>query len=210
MGGASASGARAGASSRGGASNPGGGSRPGGGTTAAGGAAAGGAAPAGGFGGKAMGGASVGGGFPIAGRGGGMGTGGMATSGKCCNAQMGPGCVQDEIEECVCRRDVYCCQTQWDATCVDEVESFGCGQCGGSSCDVCLERECPDALKSCFNDFGCVAILSCIEATGCSAFECYDDKACRSVIDDHGGLQGESMNTMLGLLSCAFLSDCPC
>jgi hypothetical protein len=49
--------------------------------------------------------------------------------GDCCEAKAGPGCSEPAIEACVCAQDPYCCNTAWDALCVGEVESFGCGTC---------------------------------------------------------------------------------
>ena len=48
----------------------------------------------------------------------------------CCTEDIFPGCFDDFfIEACVCSIDDYCCSFEWDAQCVDEVESFGCGSC---------------------------------------------------------------------------------
>lgn len=37
----------------------------------------------------------------------------------------------DEIADCVCELDAFCCSTRWDSLCVSEVEDFGCGLCEG-------------------------------------------------------------------------------
>jgi hypothetical protein len=41
----------------------------------------------------------------------------------------------------ICNNDPFCCQTAWDQTCVDEVEVFCDGQCGGGGCshDECSQ-----------------------------------------------------------------------
>ncbi len=39
------------------------------------------------------------------------------------------GCDDSSIESCVCAVDSFCCTDEWDAQCVDEVESLGCGTC---------------------------------------------------------------------------------
>lgn len=60
----------------------------------------------------------------------------------CCGATHGccdmgfAGCSDGATSACVCAVDPYCCQTEWDAQCVDEVTSLGCGSCGaqGGSC----------------------------------------------------------------------------
>ena len=53
--------------------------------------------------------------------------------GDCCSPGSGPGCGDPAIEQCVCQQDDYCCSTGWDETCVQEVDQFGCGNCGGST-----------------------------------------------------------------------------
>ena len=57
---------------------------------------------------------------------------GCCTAGghSCCEAG-GAGCADSAIAACVCAQDPFCCQTQWDATCVAEVAQFGCGSCAG-------------------------------------------------------------------------------
>ncbi len=50
-------------------------------------------------------------------------------AGACCQVQPGPGCGDPGIEGCVCAVDPYCCTTQWDSVCVDEVTGLGCGVC---------------------------------------------------------------------------------
>lgn len=49
----------------------------------------------------------------------------------CCEVG-GPGCNDATVQACVCAQDSYCCETEWDAQCVAEVDSFGCGDCGGA------------------------------------------------------------------------------
>lgn len=39
------------------------------------------------------------------------------------------------MQACVCEKDAFCCETQWDATCVGEVGSFGCGMCPATGTD---------------------------------------------------------------------------
>jgi hypothetical protein len=53
----------------------------------------------------------------------------MAMDDGCCAAHATPGCSDATVQACVCAADPYCCNTQWDATCVGEVESEGCGSC---------------------------------------------------------------------------------
>ncbi len=56
--------------------------------------------------------------------------------GDCCTPHETGGCSDTAINDCVCFYDSWCCDTIWDATCVGEVESFGCGDCGGTDGDV--------------------------------------------------------------------------
>jgi hypothetical protein len=51
--------------------------------------------------------------------------------GNCCSAHAGTGCTAPTIESCVCADDSYCCDTAWDDICAGEVDSLGCGDCGG-------------------------------------------------------------------------------
>ncbi len=57
------------------------------------------------------------------------GTGGGGQQ-ACCDTAMTPGCSDKTVEQCVCKQDAYCCTVEWDSTCVQAVESFGCGKCG--------------------------------------------------------------------------------
>lgn len=47
----------------------------------------------------------------------------------CCTPTAQPGCTDMAIESCVCEQDEFCCMTNWDALCVDEVAEFMCGAC---------------------------------------------------------------------------------
>jgi len=62
---------------------------------------------------------------------------GSCTEPSCCEAHGEPGCADDDVEECVCAADPYCCATAWDSLCVGEVESLDCGTCEGA--DSCCE-----------------------------------------------------------------------
>ncbi len=53
-----------------------------------------------------------------------------AGPGTCCTENLGvPGCSDATVEACVCALDSFCCATEWDQICVDEVGDFGCGVC---------------------------------------------------------------------------------
>lgn len=45
----------------------------------------------------------------------------------CCTIEPGPGCIDPEVESCVCSVDPYCCETQWDLECVRQHNRLGCG-----------------------------------------------------------------------------------
>lgn len=56
---------------------------------------------------------------------------GTCTDAGCCSPTATAGCTEPSVEACVCDEDPYCCATAWDSICVGEVESLGCGTCGG-------------------------------------------------------------------------------
>ena len=64
---------------------------------------------------------------------------------SCCETG-GPGCEDDQLQDCVCAADPYCCEVAWDAVCVQAVGETGCGDCG---------LDCPAGLAT---DFGTVYI----------------------------------------------------
>ena len=78
------------------------------------------------------------------------------------------------------------------------------------ACGLCLVRSCSAPLTECLQDFGCIAILSCVQSKRCDAFECYSDAYCRDVIDQWGGPAGDSMSSILQTFSCALSSGCRC
>lgn len=47
----------------------------------------------------------------------------------CCEVSQAPACDEPEVVECVCERDAYCCETEWDSTCVSQADEFCDGQC---------------------------------------------------------------------------------
>jgi len=55
--------------------------------------------------------------------------GGDPGGGECCMPTGGPGCGDQAVADCVCQIDDYCCSTEWDDQCVQEVLLFGCGIC---------------------------------------------------------------------------------
>jgi hypothetical protein len=88
--------------------------------------------------------------------------------------------------------------------------SFATGGFPSDSCQTCIFQTCGDTLGQCLQDFGCIAILACAQATGCQAFQCYNPMTCGPIIDDAGGPGGPSMSLLLKSLSCVVTSGCPC
>ncbi|HAC08958.1 MAG TPA: hypothetical protein DCG14_04805, partial [Phycisphaerales bacterium] len=60
----------------------------------------------------------------------------------CCEVGSG-GCDDADIEACVCAIDPYCCETAWDAICIDAIAAGGCGAC---------ESDCLTAFETDFGD----------------------------------------------------------
>ena len=70
----------------------------------------------------------------------------------CCEAHPEPGCDSPSIETCVCLVDPYCCDTEWDRVCVDEVTSEGCGLCDND----CNSNSIPDDCEPDFDGDGLI------------------------------------------------------
>ncbi len=73
-------------------------------------------------------------------------------AGDCCQVHISPGCNQPSVVNCVCGADPFCCDTEWDAICVDEAIILCGASCpNAEACcddsDGCLQLEPPD----CFN-----------------------------------------------------------
>ena len=48
--------------------------------------------------------------------------------GDCLVARNSPGCSVQEVSDCVCSADSFCCISTWSSFCVAEVFSFNCDQ----------------------------------------------------------------------------------
>jgi hypothetical protein len=101
-------------------------------------------------------------------------------TGDCCQDNGTPGCKDATVAACVCAQDAFCCQTEWDSICAQEVGDFGCGDCGDGelcgnglcdvdeSCAICPEYcgYCPGTGDCCtaHQGLGCgdAAIQSCV------------------------------------------------
>lgn len=70
----------------------------------------------------------------------------LCESGACvpdyahCAAKNVAGCEGCACESCVCAKDPFCCETQWDGQCADQC-IYECGGCGVCTAD-CSGREC--------------------------------------------------------------------
>jgi hypothetical protein len=129
--------------------------------------------------------------------------GSCAGDGDCCAANGTPGCLDAAIAACVCADDAFCCETEWDDVCVDEVSDLGCGQCGGGSdfcpgytgsssccktgnpCDWANDNIC-DCNGSCAWDGG-----DCGGGEPCGDGICAVDEDCATCPDDCGWCGGD-------------------
>lgn len=62
-------------------------------------------------------------------------------NGSCCVAHGSPGCEDVDCCQSVCALDPFCCNTQWDSTCVGEAQATAECNCGVSDC--CVEHPYP-------------------------------------------------------------------
>ena len=79
-----------------------------------------------------------------------------------------------------------------------------------NSCQQCLCSTCSSQIVQCISNFGCALIFACAQQTGCQGLSCYSPMACKSVIDQYGGLTGAAMKDVLSLLTCATTSQNSC
>ena len=61
---------------------------------------------------------------------------------------------------------------------------------------------------ACIAGFGCPEILACIDESGCAGVACFF--TCSGVIQEFGGLTGNSMARTVELNACALDYACPC
>ena len=96
----------------------------------------------------------------------------------CCDAHASPSCDDAGVAECVCAEDSYCCEESWDEQCVNEVEIFGCGVCGGGDEPCCL----PHGTPGCEDD----AVEACVCAENPYCCEEMWDEACTAAVTELG------------------------
>ena len=100
----------------------------------------------------------------------------------CCSFGIGAGCSDVSVEACVCAADPYCCSTEWDSICVDEVESLACGRCSdpvacctaiaSPGCDVWPVEQCVcDADDFCCTDEWDSICVDLVSSLGCGSCE---------------------------------------
>ena len=102
--------------------------------------------------------------------------------GACCEVHESAGCDNPSVQKCVCDEDAFCCETQWDEVCVEEVVTFNCGSCGACVPDcvgkACGGDGCGGSCGTCTSEQTCQEGL-CVDAGGCqpdcSGLECGDD-----------------------------------
>jgi hypothetical protein len=73
---------------------------------------------------------------------------------QCCEVKDTPGCGDTSVESCVCAADPFCCDVEWDAQCIAEVQALGCGACDIEPADCCE----PSFFAGCEDD----AVTDCV------------------------------------------------
>ncbi len=110
---------------------------------------------------------------------------GSAIAGDCYSEEAGPGCDDPAIEACVCAADDYCCDVRWDALCVEEVTTLGCGAPSVCSDGVCEGTEscssCPHDCGPCAGDCEVSHATTGCEDTAITACVCSADDYCCDV-----------------------------
>jgi hypothetical protein len=105
----------------------------------------------------------------------------VCSDGTCCGFNAGAGCTQSACSTCVCAQDPFCCETSWDAICVQQAATDCGASCG-----------CPEGSLTCIDTVNCAiecggegcieactfqgqagtgieagALFGCLEASGC-------------------------------------------
>ncbi len=96
-----------------------------------------------------------------------FGCGSCSFTGDCCQANGTPGCDNAAITACVCGQDSFCCSAAWDAQCVGEVSTYGCGNC--AAIPICGDGVCngTETCGNCVQDCGaCNYTGDCCQANG--------------------------------------------
>ena len=54
-------------------------------------------------------------------------TQGTDLPGDCCSPTRAAGCIDPDVEACVCDADPFCCEVAWDEACVEDTDFYQCG-----------------------------------------------------------------------------------
>ena len=117
---------------------------------------------------------------------------------SCCDWHDGGGCVDAEVEACVCQNDEFCCNNHWDTLCV-----FGAENCGGACNDGAGDHANGDNCAYngdcesgwCYYDqlYAAVCMAECMPPGGGGEdgpLWCIDDSSCCSGSCMMGGCMG--------------------
>ena len=80
---------------------------------------------------------------------------------SCCVEHTSAGCYDQGVEECVCTKEAQCCSEQWSESCVNYVESLGCGDCNTGPC--CLPHSSPSCVDRSTSNCVCKTDKSCCQ-----------------------------------------------
>lgn len=75
-----------------------------------------------------------------------------------------------------------------------------------NDCEICACNNCLAELSACEDDPGCIAVRMCAQETGCVGLGCLG--VCGDVIEEAGGLGGESVMLALQLSDCYEAASC--
>lgn len=93
------------------------------------------------------------------------------TPGDCCVAGEAAACDDSAVAECVCAFDGFCCDVEWDQTCVDLVQEQQCGcgfevsdtDTGGPTSDCCMPTSEPGCIDTEIQDCVCAVDAFCCD-----------------------------------------------
>lgn len=102
-------------------------------------------------------------------------------AGGCCEILATPGCDDPAVQDCVCMQDAFCCDTAWDEVCVEQVATFGCGDCGGGMPPPPGVSSCCSAQASAGCDDQAIADCVCFIDDYCCTTEW--DAACAAFVE---------------------------
>jgi hypothetical protein len=127
-------------------------------------------------------------------------------TGSCCLANGTEGCIDDNVQGCVCAMDPFCCNVQWDGLCAQEADE--CDACNGACCAVNGNEGCDDEPietcvcaedpyccnvnwdQLCVNEVESLNCGSCAVADVCGDGICGDTETCETCANDCGACMG--------------------